>query len=153
VVALIGPIGRGTANRDYAQKSLRLTRFFGDTFMDYRHIVQEKIDAELSRIVDAALLGAMKPLLVAPRCEMRGWDYGEFGQEFPCWIVLDHLQTNTCIAYCECGFGPSFPWGLLFITGQFLSMGMDSGWYANLEDAFRESMAWDGDNPPGYEVA
>jgi hypothetical protein len=31
-------------------------------------------------------------------------------------------------------------------------MGMDSGWYAYLEDAVRESMAWEGENPPGYEV-
>ena len=54
---------------------------------------------------------------------MRGWDFGEPGQKFPCWIVLDHLPTNTCIAYCENGFGPSYPWGLLFIKGQHLSMG------------------------------
>jgi len=29
---------------------------------------------------------------------------------------------------------------------------MDCGWYAKLEDAFRESMAWDEESPPGYEV-
>jgi hypothetical protein len=33
-----------------------------------------------------------------------------------------------------------------------MSLGMDSGWFAMLEGAVRESMAWDGDNPPGYEV-
>ncbi len=118
-----------------------------------KDIIQEMVDAELSRIADAGVLGAIKPLLVSPRCEMREWDYGEPGQTFACWIVLDHVSTNTCIAYCKYGFGPSFPWGLLFITGQYLSMGMDSGWYANLEDAFRASTAWDGENPPGYEVA
>lgn len=101
--------------------------------------IQEMVDAELSRIVDAGVLGAMKPLLVALRCELREWDYGEPEQTFPCWIVLDHVRTNTCIGYCEYGFGPSSPWGLLFITGQYLSMGTDSGWYATLEDAFRGS--------------
>ncbi len=121
--------------------------------MSDKAIIQTMVDAELSRIVDADLLRAMKPLLVAPRCESREWDYGVPGQTLPCWIVLEHVSTNTCIAYCEYGFGPSSPWGLLFITGQYLSMGMDSGWYAKLEDAFRESMAWEGENPPGYEVA
>jgi hypothetical protein len=33
-----------------------------------------------------------------------------------------------------------------------MSMGMDGSWFAFLEDAFRESAAWDGKNPPGYEV-
>ncbi|MEI8022056.1 MAG: hypothetical protein WCH39_27855 [Schlesneria sp.] len=121
--------------------------------MPDKALILQKLDAEISRIADEAVLGAMKPLLVVPRCEMREWDYGEPGQEFPCWIVLDHIPTNTCISYCEYGFGPSSPWGLLFIEGRYLSMGMDSGWYSNLEDAFRGSMAWDGDNPPGYEVA
>ena len=118
-----------------------------------KEMIQAKVAAELSRIVDTMVLGAMKPLLVPPRLEMREWDYGEPGQEFPCWIILDHIPTNTCIAYSEHGFGPLIPWGLLFITGRYLSMGMDSGWFLNLEDAFRGSMAWDGDNPPGYEVA
>lgn len=121
--------------------------------MTDKDVIQQKVDAELSRIDDATLLSTMKPLLVVPRREMREWDYGDPGQTFPCWIVLDHVPTNTCIAYCDNGFGPSSPWGLLFIAGDYLSMGMDSGWYSKLEDAFRESMAWDGDNPPGYEVA
>jgi hypothetical protein len=38
------------------------------------------------------------------------------------------------------------------MTGPFLGMGMDSQWFSYFEDAFRGSMAWDGDNPPGYEV-
>jgi len=126
---------------------------FADTSMTDKDVIQQKVDAELSRIVDTGVLDALKSLLVVPRYEMREWNYGEAGQEFPCWVVLDHVPTNTCIAYCEYGFGPSTPWGLLFIAGEYLSMGMDSGWYSNLEDAFRESMAWDGDNPPGYEVA
>ena len=121
--------------------------------MTDKNVIQQEVDAELSRINDTRLLSEMKPLLVVPRCEMREWDYCDLGQTFPCWIVLDHVPTNTCIAYCEYGFGPSSPWGLLLVTGDYLSMGMDSGWYSKLEDAFRESRMWDGDNPPGYEVA
>ena len=45
------------------------------------------------------------------------------------------------------------PWGLLFMSGEYMSMGMDSQWYVSLEDAFRESSAWEGENPPGYEVS
>jgi hypothetical protein len=33
-----------------------------------------------------------------------------------------------------------------------MSMGTDAAWFAFLEDAFRESAAWYGENPPGYEV-
>ena len=31
-------------------------------------------------------------------------------------------------------------------------MGMDSSWYLSLEDVFRESIAWHGDNLSGYEI-
>ncbi|CAG0933531.1 hypothetical protein TFLX_03094 [Thermoflexales bacterium] len=76
---------------------------------------------------------------------------GKKGQTYPCWIVLEHKESNTGIAYCDYGFGPKDPWGLVFLSGD--SMGMDSGWFSSLEDAFRESMAREGPNPPGYEVA
>ena len=35
------------------------------------------------------------------------------------------------------------PWGLIFLSGEHLSIGMDCAWYSTLEDAFRESMAWE----------
>ncbi len=143
---MVEPFGQ----REASTRALPLT--FKYKSMSNKALIQQKLDAELSRIVDAAVLSAMKPLIVVPRREMREWDYGKPGQQFPCWIVLDHLPTNTCIAYCEFGFGPSSPWGLLFIGGEYLSIGMDSGWYSNLEDAFRGSMAWDGDNPACYQV-
>jgi len=114
--------------------------------------VQERLDAELAGVADADLVHAIRRLLVTPRCEFREWDYGAPGQTFPCWIVLEHPASNTCIAFCDQGFGPLSPWGLLFLKGTNLSMGMDSCWYSHLEDAFRESMAWDGDNPAGFEI-
>ncbi len=94
---------------------------------------------------------AIVPLLVKPRLEDRPWDYGP-DQTYPCWIVLEHPPSNTGIAYCAEGFGPRSPWGLLFLRGEHLGMGMDAGWYTKLEDAFRESRACDLPSPVGYQV-
>lgn len=106
-----------------------------------KEIIQQKVDAELKLITDENTLGKLKPFLVTPRCELRGWDYGELGQTFPCWIVLNHLSSNTCIAYCEQGFGLRCPWGLLGITGEYLSIGSDYSWFSTFEEAFLDSCA------------
>jgi hypothetical protein len=47
------------------------------------------------------------------------------------------------IAYCEYGFGPRCPWGLVELDedDQRNSMGMDSGWFTYLLDAYFESLA------------
>jgi hypothetical protein len=113
--------------------------------------IESLVQAELSRM-DSAVAAAVQPFLVAPRLEQREWDYGAEGQTYPCWIVLEHQPSNTGISYCAQGFGPKDPWGLLFLRGPHLSMGMDSGWFSSLEDAFRGSMACDLPTPPGYEV-
>ena len=107
---------------------------------------------ELECITDERVRETISRLLVEPRCELRSWDYGPEGVAYPCWIVLEHAPSNTGIAFCDTGFGPMSPWGLLFLRGQDLSMGMDSQWYNSLEDAFRQSMACDFPSPPGYEV-
>jgi hypothetical protein len=103
--------------------------------------VAELVRNELRRITDKKVVAAIEPMLVAPRCEERPWDYGG-AEHYPCWVVLEHPASNTGIAYCAEGFGPRCPWGLLFLRGH-LSMGMDSGWFSSLEDAFRDSMASD----------
>jgi hypothetical protein len=113
--------------------------------------VEELVARELSTITQPDLVALIKALRVMPRREDRPWDYGSAGQTFPCWIVLDHIPSNTAIAYCAQGFGPNCPWGLLFVKDH-LNMGMDSSWFTSLEDAVRGSMAWEGENPPGYEV-
>lgn len=105
--------------------------------------VEELVRAEILRITDVSSRQAIARLLVAARVEHREWDYGAPGQTHPCWIVLEHPPSNTGIAYCEHGFGPAFPWGLLFLAGEQLSMGMDAAWYETLEEAFRDSMACD----------
>ncbi len=114
--------------------------------------VSRLVASEIDRIDQIDLVQTIQEFLIEPREELRDWDYGKPGEQLPCWIVIEHLQTNTGIAYCEQGFGPKDPWGLLFIEGPHLSMGMEAGWFASLEDAVRESGFWHGRNPDGYEV-
>ena len=40
----------------------------------------------------------------------------------------------------------------MFLSGPHMNIGMDCGWFVSLEEAFRDSMAWDEPNPEGYEV-
>jgi len=117
-----------------------------------QQIVTELVERELAVIHDQALLDLIRRLRVEPYPLERTWDYGAPGQRYVCWTVLEHEPTNTGIAYCDAGFGPKHAWGLVFLSGPHMSIGMDSSWFGSLESAVRESMAWEWDNPPGYEV-
>jgi hypothetical protein len=97
------------------------------------------LELELSALSDSRVVDHIRSLLVTPKCQSRPWDYGQPGEEFPCWLVLEHLVSNTAIAYCEQGFGPEMPWGLLFLTGKHMSMGMDSGWFEHFLEAYFDS--------------
>jgi hypothetical protein len=110
------------------------------------------VENALERITDPKLTDRIRELLVPPYPVERAWDYGMPSEHFTCWTVLEHRASNAGIAFCEKGFGPSYPWGLVFLTGPRVSIGMDSSWFASLEDAMRESSAWDGPNPEHYEV-
>jgi hypothetical protein len=110
------------------------------------------VNEELVRVADAALLARIRELLVVPHPVERDWDYGRVGERFTCWMVLEHSPSNTGIAYCAQGFGPSDPWGLIFLSGEHMAIGMDSAWFPTLESAMRDSMAWDRPNPNGYET-
>lgn len=110
------------------------------------------VEREILKISDPALVNKIRGLLVTPYPVERAWNYGKPDTWFTCWTVLEHRPSNTGIAFCSQGFGPSYPWGLVNLSGEQMSIGMDSGWYASLEDAMRESMAWDGPNPEGYEL-
>ena len=114
---------------------------------------QAILTAQIEAIEQADLRSCVQEHLVDPRLEQRGWDYGDDGQTFQCWIGVEDRVSNTAIAYCEHGFGPEYPWGLLFLDGEPSSMGMDSGWFVSLGEAVRDSMFWDGENPTGYEVS
>jgi len=114
--------------------------------------VSSLVSEDLMRITDAALLARTRELLVVPYPVERDWDYGRVGERFTCWTVLEHPPSNTGIAYSSQGFGPSHPWGLIFLSGEHMGVGMDSAWFSTLESAVRDSMAWNGPTPEKYEV-
>jgi hypothetical protein len=114
--------------------------------------IEVRVENEIAEITQPELIELIRTLRVPARCEMREWDYGIDGQVWPCWIFAEHPPSNTAFAYCENGFGPRDPWGLLFISGEIMSMGMDSSWFSSIEDLFRDSMAWEGENPVDYEA-
>ena len=114
--------------------------------------VSSLVSEDLMRITDAALLARTRELLVVPYPVERDWDYGRVGERFNCWTVLEHPPSNTGIAYSSQGFGPSHPWGLIFLSGEHMGVGMDSAWFSTLESAVRDSMAWNGPTPEKYEV-
>ena len=114
--------------------------------------VSSLVRAELEKIADPALSARIRELLVSPYSVERDWDYGCIGEKFTCWTVLEHRPSNTGIAYCSEGFGPTDPWGLVFLSGDHMNIGMDCAWFTTLESAVRESMAWDGPVPPNYEI-
>jgi hypothetical protein len=101
------------------------------------------IDHELEHLSDARVLKHIRGLLVESEIVYRAWDYGAPGEKYPCWTVLKHAASNTGIAYCEQGFGPRCPWGLVGLgeDEQQGSMGMDSGWFTSFLDAYFESLA------------
>jgi hypothetical protein len=98
---------------------------------------------EVEQIREPEVSRVSRSFLVFPRVELREWDYGDPGQVFPCWIVWEHAPSKTAIAYCEHGFGPNRPWGLLS-TSPRASLGTDSQWYEHFECAVRESKLCDG---------
>jgi hypothetical protein len=85
-------------------------------------------------MTDSAVATLIQRLRIPPRLEARPWAYGA-AREYPCWIVLEDRPANIGVAYCEHGFGPKTPWGLLWLTGRQQSMGDDSGWFTSLKDA------------------
>jgi hypothetical protein len=113
--------------------------------------VEKSLEAQLARITQPELAARIQELLVPVSCEQIGWEYGEPGTTYQCWVVAYDPASNIAFAYSEHGFGPAFPWGM-FQKGPDQSMGRDDSWYLTLEGAVRESPAWHGPNPAGYVV-
>lgn len=110
------------------------------------------VDHELERISDSRVLAHIQKLRVEPMAVLRDWHYGEPGQQYTCWTVLEDDRSNIGIAYCENGFGPKCPWGLVSVAGsrrnmsiglESESIGMDSEWFPRLLDAYFECHAAD----------
>lgn len=90
---------------------------------------------------DQAVRDLIQQLCIEPYPVERDWDYGAPRQRHVCWMVLEHPPSNTGLEYCEAGFGPVHPRGLVNLSGSRMNIGMDSAWFARLEDAVRESLA------------
>ena len=101
------------------------------------------VDAELQRLTDERVKAHIQRLRVEPIVVMRAWDYGLENERYPCWTVLRHDRFRTDIAFCEYGFGPKHPWGLVSTSADEPggSMGMDSAWYDTFLEAVFESSA------------
>jgi hypothetical protein len=102
------------------------------------------IERELELVSDARVVAHIRGLPVEPKVVMRDWNYGKPGEQYPCWSVLAHTASNTGISYCEYGFGPRCPWGLVWLGSEHpkhLSIGMDSGWFSRFMDAYFNSFA------------
>ena len=99
------------------------------------------VEVELARVADTRVTTHIRSLRIEPTPTLRDWAYGVEGQQYACWNVLEHHPSNTGIAYCESGFGPGAPWGLVSLTGPDMSIGMDSNWYTNFLQAYFESFA------------
>lgn len=99
------------------------------------------VASQMQQITDPVVHDALKALLIEPFLQDRKWFYGNSPDDpvFPCWVVADDPANDTRYVYCEEGFGPKIPWGIVFISG--LEMGMDSGWFDTLERAFYDSFA------------
>ena len=100
---------------------------------DIKALVQKQI----LQIKDPIVKSGLESMLIEPTNHLRDWDYGVKGEQFECWtIAIDNLH-DTSIVYSDFGFGPKRPWGLVFTSKPWI--GMDSGWFDNLEECFLES--------------
>lgn len=107
--------------------------------------LQALIEGELTKLGDDRIAAHVGSLLVEPVPVLRPWDYGEAGEKFITWTVLfDRVRSETGIAYCEHGFGPEAPWGLVFQGDDETepsSIGMDSQWFPTFVEAYLSSFA------------
>lgn len=90
--------------------------------------ISDLVEREIESVTDRRVADQIRALLVTPNPVDRLWDYGAPDQRFTCWTVLEHRESNTGIAFCSEGFGPSDPWGLVFLSGPHTNIGMDSSW-------------------------
>ncbi len=101
-----------------------------------REQLVEILERELAAIEDPKARQQIGTVLVEPTPMRCGWDYGPPGQTFPCWKVgRDPDGQSVGIVYCESGFGPESPWGLVWLHEAIPSMGQDTGWFPTFREA------------------
>ena len=105
--------------------------------------IERLVAAELERIPDPSRRSALQRALVQPTSHDRSSLHVD--GTFTCWVVARDDRTE--LVYCRGPFGD--PWGCLDAGGP--DLGLDSQWFAKLDDAFIFGM-WDGPLPSDYEV-
>jgi hypothetical protein len=110
--------------------------------------ISKLIEAELVAYGDVEIVTFIRQYLVGPRPITLAWDYGWNSETmqpadvtYPAWSVLEDLIAGAKVVYCEHGFGPSCPWGLVSPDSEIPSMGMDSGWFTSFLSAFFDSFS------------
>jgi hypothetical protein len=104
--------------------------------------VEALVRDDMRALSDARVAAHVSSLLAVPPQSLRlGWTFGAVGETLDGFLVLDHPRSGTGIVYCEQGFGPANPWGLVFTNRGPLSTGTSDGWYPRLLDAYFESKA------------
>ena len=97
------------------------------------------VQLELKKINDPLVQSTILSLLISPSLHQRTWEWDRNENKFPCWTTIQDNRTDTSIVYCEHGFGPKTPWGLVFISKDFF--GGDFSWFRTMEQAFCDSFA------------
>ena len=105
-----------------------------------------------ARMADARVMNHIRSLLVEPRPVLGDWEYGHKGQQYVCWIVLEDHASKTGIAYCENGFGPTAPWGLIFLEDSSAPGRIRNFWYCFPRSIFRISSTHSLCNDPADPV-
>lgn len=100
------------------------------------------LDEDLTNLRDPRVRAGIQAFRLAAPAPIRlAWDYGKPGETFDGWLVFDDPEHRKGIAYCDQGFGPKNPWGII-ITGETCpSMGMDCGWFRRFIDAYMDSFS------------
>jgi hypothetical protein len=111
-----------------------------------RNAVTDLVERELAAAHDPVALAIIRQFRVEPYPVELGWNYGSPDQRYVCWVVLDGLpwNSNVGVVYCNEGFGPIRPWGLVFLRGPHPSMGQADNWYPTLEDFVHDNWTHDG---------
>lgn len=100
------------------------------------------IDKDLANLRDPRVRASIQELRLATPAPIRlAWDYGKPGETFDGWLVFDDPHHRKGIAYCDHGFGPKNPWGLINTGETCPSMGMDFGWFGRFMDAYMDSFS------------
>jgi hypothetical protein len=103
------------------------------TVEDIRSLVENQIQ----NFASPAVVAGIQSFLIAPRLEMRTWDWNKAQATYPIWIVAESSKFDYGIAFSDYGFAPEHPWGLVFSSHS--NFDADYCWYSTLEQAYTES--------------